>query len=281
MIKVTPVILCGGSGTRLWPLSRAGFPKQFLALTGNESLFQQATLRLMHLGSDDIEVLKPTIVSGEEHRFIIAEQLREVGVEAGTAILEPSARNTAPALTLAALEAQALGQDPVLVVTPADQSISEASEFKQSLQQAIRIANNGDIVILGVQPDRPETGYGYIQATCAVSLTGLTVHRFTEKPSSVIAQQYLTEGGYYWNAGIFVLRASVWLRALNTFRTDIFEAATLAWNQRTRDNLSSIPFFRPDKSNFLAIPSESIDYAVIEHCPNSAFNITMVPLDAG
>lgn len=150
MINVTPVILCGGSGTRLWPLSRAGFPKQFLSLTGNESLFQQAAQRLVALGAEDIQIAKPLIVTGEDHRFLAAEQLREVGIELGAAILEPVGRNTAPALTLAALAAQAEGKDPVLVVTPADQTVASTFAFTQAMQQAVREASGGSIVILGV-----------------------------------------------------------------------------------------------------------------------------------
>ena len=279
-IQVTPVILCGGSGTRLWPLSRAGFPKQFLSLTGNESLFQQAAQRLVALGTNDIQVAKPLIVTGEEHRFLASEQLREVGIDLGVALLEPVGRNTASALTLAALAAQAIGEDPVLVVTPADQTIADTAAFTQAMQQATREAASGSIVILGITPDRPETGYGYIQAT--PSLQGeaeaiYTVQRFVEKPNTETAQQYLNQGGYFWNAGMFVLKASVWLEALQTFRSDIADATRLAWKGKTQDNI----FVRPGKAEFTAIPSESIDYAVMEHCPGSSFPIKMVQLDAG
>lgn len=158
MIKVTPVILCGGSGTRLWPLSRTGFPKQFLCLTGNESLFQQAAQRLAALDNDSIQVAAPVIVSGEDHRFLASEQLREVGVSLGTALLEPTGRNTAPALTVAALAAVQNGQDPVLVVTPADQTMAKPAAFTAAVQHAIAQAERGNIVILGVTPDKPETG---------------------------------------------------------------------------------------------------------------------------
>lgn len=159
MIQVTPVILCGGSGTRLWPLSRTGFPKQFLCLTGNESLFQQAAQRLAGLSQEGIQVAAPLIVSGEDHRFLASEQLREVGINLGTALLEPEGRNTAPALTLAALAATENGQDPVLVVTPADQTVANTAAFTSAVQQAIAQAAQGNIVILGVTPDKPETGY--------------------------------------------------------------------------------------------------------------------------
>jgi mannose-1-phosphate guanylyltransferase/mannose-6-phosphate isomerase len=283
MIQVTPVILCGGSGTRLWPLSRTGFPKQFLCLTGNESLFQQAAQRLAGLGQDGIQVAAPFIVSGEDHRFLASEQLREVGIPLGVALLEPTGRNTAPALTLAALAATENGQDPVLVVTPADQTIADAPAFTAAVQQAIAQAAEGNIVILGVTPDKPETGYGYIRTEPSPSgsepplANVCKVQAFVEKPNLETAQKYLQQGGYFWNAGMFVLRASVWLQALKTFRPDIAQACQAAWAAKKQDAL----FIRPGKEEFAAIPSESVDYAVMEHCPGSAFPIQMVPLDAG
>jgi mannose-1-phosphate guanylyltransferase/mannose-6-phosphate isomerase len=283
MIQVTPVILCGGSGTRLWPLSRTGFPKQFLCLTGNESLFQQAAQRLVALGNDDIQVATPVIVSGEDHRFLASEQLREVGIALGSALLEPMGRNTAPALTLAALAAMQNGQDPVLVVTPADQTIVEPAAFTAAVQQAIAQAKQGNIVILGVTPDKPETGYGYIQVArhCEersdAPIQPLTVQAFVEKPDLPTAQRYLSEGGYYWNAGMFVLKASVWLAAIEQFAPVILQATRTAWDARKTDGA----FVRPGKAEFEAIPSESVDYAVMEHCPGSAFPIQMVPLNAG
>lgn len=276
--QVTPVILCGGSGTRLWPLSRTGFPKQFLCLTGNESLFQQAAQRLADLGNADIQVTAPLIVTGEDHRFLASEQLREVGIELGSALLEPIGRNTAPALTLAALAAVEGGKDPVLVVTPADQTITDAAAFTVATQWAIREAASGSIVILGVTPDRPETGYGYIQSAQGSSTEKtLAVQRFVEKPDAETAQAYLAEGGYFWNAGMFVLRASVWLKALAEFRSDILEATKAAWSKRSAD----AQFVRPGKAEFVAIPPESVDYAAMEQCPGSKFPIKMVPLDAG
>jgi mannose-1-phosphate guanylyltransferase/mannose-6-phosphate isomerase len=280
MINVTPVILCGGSGTRLWPLSRTGFPKQFLCLTGKESLFQQAALRLANLGSAYIQVAAPIIVTGEDHRFLASEQLREIGVELGCALLEPVGRNTAPALTLAALAAMEGGADPILVVTPADQTVVNAHAFTSAMQKAAAEAANGTIVILGVTPNKPETGYGYIQTN--KSLLGEVeaiqlVQRFVEKPDANTAQTYLNEGGYYWNAGMFVLKASVWLKALEQFRSDILQATQTAWGKRTADN----QFVRPGKAEFASIPSESVDYAAMERCPGSSFLIKMVPLDAG
>ena len=276
MINITPVILCGGSGTRLWPLSRTGFPKQFLCLTGHESLFQQAALRLANLASPEISVASPVIVSGEDHRFLASEQLRETGIGLGQALLEPVGRNTAPALTLAALAAIETGQDPILVVTPADQTVARPAAFTTAMQQAIAEAATGSIVILGIQPDRPETGYGYIKTAVSPAPT-LAVERFVEKPDAATAQTYLDEGGYYWNAGMFVLKASVWLKALEQFRPDILQATQQAWDKRSTD----AAFIRPGKAEFTAIPSESVDYAVMEHCPGSVFPIKMVPLDAG
>lgn len=278
MINVTPIILCGGSGTRLWPLSRVGFPKQFLCLTGRESLFQQAASRLANLCDVATQIASPIIVTGEEHRFLASEQLREIGVELGCALLEPVGRNTAPALTLAALAAMEGGTDPVLLVTPADQTVVNTDAFTSAMQQAVAEATNGTIVILGVTPDKPETGYGYIQINQAETNVGVnTVRRFVEKPDPATAQAYVNEGGYFWNAGMFVLKASVWLNALEKFRPDILRATQVAWDKRSGDNT----FVRPGKAEFATIPSDSVDYAVMEHCPGSSLPIKMVPLDAG
>jgi mannose-1-phosphate guanylyltransferase/mannose-6-phosphate isomerase len=274
--QVQPVILCGGSGTRLWPLSRSGFPKQFLCLTGAESLFQEAANRLMSLSDENVQVADPLVVTGEDHRFLAIEQLREIGIAPSAALLEPVARNTAPALTLAALAAADKGEDPVLVVTPADQTVVDTSAFTRAMHDAVGKAAEGAILILGVTPDRPETGYGYIQAVVAPMPT-LAVERFVEKPDALKAQQYLEEVGYYWSAGMFVLKASVWLKAIESFRPDIAAATRMAWAQRSSD----AAFVRPGKSAFAAIPSESIDYAVMERCPGSLFPIRMVSLDAG
>jgi mannose-1-phosphate guanylyltransferase/mannose-6-phosphate isomerase len=277
-LTVSPVILCGGSGTRLWPLSRTGFPKQFLCLSGQESLFQQAATRLSKLGSNNITISPLLLVTGEDHRFLATEQLREAGIDLGSALLEPAGRNTAPALTLAALAAQATGLDPVLVVTPADQTVTNSVAFTQAMEQAIHEAAIGSIVTLGITPDRPETGYGYINAKeCSNNFTARPVHRFVEKPDIATAQSYLEAGGYFWNAGMFVLKASVWLNALEKFRPDILQATLTAWNQRREDG----HFIRPGEEAFKAIPSESIDYAVMEHAAEAGLPIKMVPLNAG
>ena len=278
MIQVTPVILCGGSGTRLWPLSRTGFPKQFLSLTANESLFQQAAQRVIQLGSNGIAVVSPIVVTGEDHRFLAAEQLREAGIELGCALLEPAGRNTAPALTLAALCAMSGGTDPVLVVTPSDQTVANPASFITAMQSAVQEASTGTIVTLGVTPSHPETGYGYMQCQSGDPVAiAQQVQCFVEKPNTEKAQQYLAEGHYYWNSGIFVLKASTWLNALGKFRPDILRTTQVSWNQRSTDE----KFVRPGKEEFLAIPSESVDYAVMEHCPGSSVPIKMVLLDAG
>lgn len=261
----------------MWPLSRAGFPKQFLSLAGDQTLFQLASERLLALANDQNQVLPLHVVCNEEHRFLAQEQLREVGIDTATFLLEPVGRNTAPALTLAALAAQEAGEDPVLVVIPADQTIADTVVFADAVRLAIDEASHGSIVILGIVPDRPETGYGYIKVDGHTNRTGtFPVERFVEKPDAQTAQRYLEEGGYFWNAGMFVLKASVWLKALGKLRPDILQQAQSAWHGRTQDR----SFVRPDNGTFADIPSESIDYAVIEHCPGQ-FPIAMVPLNAG
>lgn len=276
MVKVRPVILCGGSGTRLWPLSRTGFPKQFLCLNGNATVFQDSTMRLLGLRGEGVEVSPPLVVTNEEHRFLVGQQLREMGVGPVKCLLEPAVRNTAPALTLAALAAVESGEDPVLAVTPSDYTVTDVEAFNDSMYAAIRFATEGAISILGVTPDRPETGYGYIH-TLSTSTSELVVDGFVEKPDENTARRYLEEGGYYWNAGIFVLKASVWLEAIEHFRSDIAAKTRTAWIKRSADG----EFVRPGAREFEDIPSESIDYAVMERCPRSSFPICMVPLDAG
>lgn len=273
---IQPVVLCGGVGTRLWPLSRAGFPKQFLCLVGNDSLFQQSTKRLLAIGKASDAVRHPYIVCNEEHRFLAQEQLREIGIESGTFLLEPIGRNTAPALTLAALAARDEGKDPILVVTPADQSIRDEHAYCLTMQQAVDVAALGSIVIVGITPDRPETGYGYIKVASCEELMGAVEH-FVEKPDLPTAQAYLDEGCYFWNAGIFVLKASVWLAALEAFHPDILQATSDAWACKQSDGA----FIRPNRTEFEAMLGESVDCAVIEKCPASIFPIKMVPMDAG
>jgi len=270
-MNVTPIILCGGSGTRLWPLSRAGFPKQFLVLSGEHSLFQQAVHRLQSLASEGIALSNPLVVCNDEHRFLALEQLRELRTEPAALLLEPEGRNTAPALTLAALQALEGGADPVLVVTPSDHMVTDVAAYSTAVRQAARMAAEGAIVVLGISPDRPETGYGYIHANSAEVL------EFVEKPDVGTAQGYLDAGDYYWNSGMFVLRASNWMAALERFRPDIAAATKAAFALRNRDGY----FVRPGKDEFAAVPSESVDYAVMERCPGSGLPMQMQPLTAG
>lgn len=290
MAFVVPVILCGGSGTRLWPLSRSGFPKQFLVLSGDgssQSLFQQAIERIRSVGSADISLGKTLVVTNEDHRFLVLDQLRDLNSIDATLLLEPVGRNTAPALTMASFYAtqHSNGQDPILVITPADQTIQNQGAFTKALRDCIQAvqSNPQSIAILGIKPTAPETGYGYIQRSGTKDQNNAyVVDRFVEKPDSNTAKTYLENGNYLWNSGMFVLSASTWLAALREYRTDIFAASDKAWQAKSEDGSSGISFIRPGKSEFEAIPSESIDYAVIEKCPGSQlFPIKMVELDAG
>jgi len=299
MTSVTPVILCGGSGTRLWPLSRSGFPKQFLVLSGDDSsqsLFQQAITRVNAIASPQIHLGTTLIVTNEDHRFLALDQLRELKNVKATLLLEPTGRNTAPALTLAAFQAKGSvsgagvdgGQDPdpILVITPADQTVKNTVVFIKALQDCVALVGADQakqtIAILGITPTAPETGYGYIQRSGSKGAhSEYTVEQFVEKPDATTAQTYLDNGNYLWNSGMFVLRASTWLAALKAFRPDIFGATETAWVAKTTDQSDHTSFVRPDEAIFKTIPSESIDYAVIEKCPGSLFAIKMVELDAG
>lgn len=279
MIHIKPVILCGGSGTRLWPLSRAGFPKQFLVLSGKNSLFQQAVERVNGHYPENICVGETLIVTGEEHRFLVLDQLRDMSSPVNAKVLlEPEGKNTAPALTLAALEAVKNGEDPVLLVVPADQTIQNLEVFTDAIQRSIQVAATGALVILGIKPTGPETGFGYIRQKGIVGKFGeVDVAEFVEKPDLGTAQLYLASGEYSWNAGMFVVRASVWLSALETFRADISDATRLAFEGAITDR----QFIRSNEDLFKLIPAESVDYAVIENCPDSIFKVQMISLDAG
>jgi mannose-1-phosphate guanylyltransferase / mannose-6-phosphate isomerase len=280
---VTPVVLCGGSGTRLWPLSRAGFPKQFLAVHGESSLFQNTVKRLLALELLGVKLQPCLVVTHEEHRFLASEQLREMQIQQALLLLEPTARNTAAALTLAALQATQGGADSILIASPSDHHVADHEAFTHSLLQAIDVAESGAITILGIKPDQPETGYGYVQFSSAESTRkGYQVLRFVEKPSLDLAQQYLASGDFAWNGGIFVLKASLWLTVLDQFRPDILQACQEAWRINTHDALrNGLVFVRPNADLFAKVPSQSIDYAVMEKCPGSGTDIRMVVLDAG
>jgi mannose-1-phosphate guanylyltransferase/mannose-6-phosphate isomerase len=293
MNLVIPVILSGGSGTRLWPLSRVGLPKQFLVLPGsgtNQSLFQQAITRINGIGQlyknhTDIQIGSTLVITNEEHRFLVLEQLRELDSVDCTLLLEPVGRNTAPALSMAAFyAAQIAGDDPILVITPSDQTIQNLDTFTKALHDCIRVVEAKDeaIVLLGIKPSSAETGYGYVKRSKLKDFNNsYVVENFVEKPNAKTAQTYLENSDYLWSAGIFVLRASTWLAALQEFRPDIFESSQKAWQVNTKDSISLIQFIRPGVNEFKNIPSESIDYAVIEKCPGSRFLMKLVELDAG
>jgi mannose-1-phosphate guanylyltransferase/mannose-6-phosphate isomerase len=287
MALVIPVILCGGSGTRLWPLSRSGFPKQFLVLSGDgtsQTLFQQAVTRVNSVANSKIALGNTLVVTNEDHRFLVLDQLREMKSVDATVLLEPASRNTAPALSMAAFCAQQLHEDPILVITPADQTIQNLAAFTKAIQDCITTveASTKSVCILGITPSTPETGYGYIARSGSKDHNNAyVVDRFVEKPDLIKAQEYLTNGNYLWNSGMFVLRASTWLAALKEFRADIYEASQKAWQNKSEDSADGVSFVRPGKEEFKSVPSESIDYAVIEKCPGSQYPIKMVELDAG
>jgi mannose-1-phosphate guanylyltransferase/mannose-6-phosphate isomerase len=276
MAELQPVILSGGSGTRLWPLSREHHPKPLLRLTGKHSLLQQTALRLRGLAGR----CAPIVVCNEEHRFISAEQLREAGEPARALILEPAGRNTAPALCLAALEASRGGADPVLIVLPADHLVLDARRLRAALRAAARHAAAGDFVVFGVPPDRAETGFGYLRAGRRVGKGARELQAFVEKPDAARARRYVASGNYAWNSGMFMLRASVWLRVVERYCPEIAAAVRSAWSALERDH----EFLRVGRRAFLRCPSQSIDKAVAE--PLAAdrrppCRAVMVALDAG
>jgi mannose-1-phosphate guanylyltransferase/mannose-6-phosphate isomerase len=256
---ICPVILSGGSGTRLWPLSREQYPKQLLELSGELSMLQATASRLKGLAYPD-GVAAPIVVCNEEHRFITAQQLHEIGCQGARILLEPCGRNTAPALTLAALICEQAGGDPVMLVMPADHVIPDAPAFHEIVLRGAARARAGAMVTFGVQPTRPETGYGYIRTgeTCGSEV--FQIQGFVEKPVAEVAEQYVSCGQYLWNSGLFMMRASVWLRAIGHFQPDILRACRGALGKGRQDK----DFSRLDPAEFAACPSDSIDYAVME-----------------
>ena len=263
-----PVIMAGGTGSRLWPLSRQLNPKQLLKLCGDSTLLQQTLSRLAGL-----ETASPVIICNEDHRFMVAEQLRQLGVSNASMMLEPYGRNTAPAVALAALHAIGNGQDPVLLVLAADHFIADSQAFQQTVMAGEPLASEGQLVTFGVVPTHAETGYGYIQRGAALPAPGFAVARFVEKPDVSAAESYLESGDYYWNSGMFMFKASAYLEALREFRPDILEACTRATEAGSRD----MDFVRVGADAFYTCPDDSIDYAVMEKARNSA----VIPLDAG
>lgn len=265
MNNILPVILSGGSGTRLWPLSREAYPKQFLPLVGQTTMVQATWQRVASLAGK-----RPIIVANQEHRFIVAEQLMEVGAKPEAIILEPIGRNTAPAIAIAALEATRNGDDALLLVLPSDHVVQDEAIFHESVKAAEGIANEGKLVTFGVVPSGPETGYGYIKAIPGQGPRA--VERFVEKPNLETAKAYVASGEYYWNSGMFLFKASSYLDALEKFQPAMLEACRRSFEQAKRDE----DFIRLDATTFAQCPSDSIDYAVMEKTEDAA----VVPLDA-
>lgn len=282
MNGLLPVILCGGSGTRLWPLSRQQYPKQMLTLSGSHTMLQATALRVHETGlPDDWQLLPPLVIGQEDCRFLTRDQLQQVGLNASRILLEPAGRNTAPALTIAALASLAGGNDPVMIVMPADHVIIAEDRFQQALVQALQLAEQGRVVTFGVLPTMAETGYGYIRCGQRIDHHAASeIIQFVEKPDRDTAQKYVADGHYWWNSGIYLMRASIWLTQIERFRPDILQACRHAAAKGTSDD----EFMRVDRSAFMACPSESIDYAVMEPLTASdhAHQFSAVqPLDAG
>ncbi len=283
-VRIAPVILSGGSGTRLWPLSRKLFPKQLLPLIGERTLLQDTVARLSSLNQS---LENPIVVCNEEHRFLVAEQLREMGSEKYRIILEPVGRNTAPALTLAALDLSAR-QDAIMLVMPADHVIQDVAAFHAAIRDAAILARADYLVTFGITPDKPETGYGYIRKGEQIqevfgqtSCPSYSIDVFVEKPDLDTAKSYISSGRYLWNSGMFMMKASVWLDALSHCRPDILDSCRKSYDRGCSDR----DFYRAEVDSFEACPSESIDYAVMESISQSGassrFKSAVVPLTAG
>lgn len=270
---ILPVILSGGAGTRLWPLSRELYPKQLLPLVGANTMLQETVARLQ--GVD--QAASPLVICNEAHRFMVAEQLRLMGVETAEIILEPVGRNTAPAVAVAALHATALGEDPLLLILPADHVIKNVTVFQKMVQAAAELAARGSLVTFGIVPNSPETGYGYIRAEQKQKLecseSAYAVASFVEKPDIETAKEYLASGEYYWNSGMFMFRASTYLAELEKQAPEILSACRKAVDSMGQD----LDFLRLDVDAFTSSPSDSIDYAVMEKTASAA----VIPLDAG
>ncbi|ARP80787.1 mannose-1-phosphate guanylyltransferase/mannose-6-phosphate isomerase [Bordetella genomosp. 8] len=263
-----PVILCGGSGSRLWPLSRELLPKQFIRLTGERSLLQNTVMRL----ANSADATRPLLVCNDAHRFIAAEQLQELDDIQPELLLEPCARNTAPAIAAAALRAMRDGEDPVMLVVPSDHVMEEGEALRDAFRVAHEAASNGALVTFGIRPSAPLTGYGYLRTEPSDG-AWRRVEAFVEKPNAERAEEFLRDGGYYWNSGMFAFRASVFLGELERLAPAMLDAVRAA----VRDGVGDDSAFRLDAAAFAACPSDSIDYAVMERTDSAV----AVPLDAG
>jgi len=275
-MNILPVILAGGAGNRLWPLSRKKYPKQFLNLTGNESstMLQDTLNRL-----DNLTTLPATLICNDDHRFIAAEQVRQLGLKDCSIILEPVGRNTAPAIALAAFNAIKDGEDPLMLVLASDHNIRDSQKFCRIVDSACEQAAMGKLVTFGIVPNKPETGYGYIKRGTKEEGGGFTVDQFVEKPNLETARQYLDSGEFYWNSGMFLFNASVYLDALKEFAPKIFDAC----EQSMADVKNDLDFIRINEDAFKSCPDDSIDYAVIERLTGTedSSKVVVVPLDVG
>lgn len=267
--EIVPVILSGGSGTRLWPLSRQQCPKQFLPVVGEDTLFQATLKRLKGISG----IQAPIVVCNESHRFLVAEQLRLVNQEHQGILLEPCARNTAPAIALAALHAQQHDDQAILLVLPADHVIGDVAVFQSVLLQGLELVCSGKLLTLGIVPDRMETAYGYLRKGSALGLGGYAVDAFVEKPDVVMAEKYVVSGDYLWNSGMFMFRADVLLAELERFQPEILQACEQSLATQAHD----LDFIRVEATAFARSPDISIDYAVMEHTDNAI----VMPLQAG
>ena len=267
MSKVLPVLLCGGSGTRLWPLSREAYPKQFLPLAGDVSLLQATCLRVQGLPGAE----SPLLISNEEHRFMVAEQCRQIGVAPAAIILEPMGRNTAPAIAVAALHAMKTQDDPVLLVLPSDHVLRDEEGFCNAVIAALPAAEQGALLTFGIVPTAAETGFGYIKASLGEGVRA--VEQFVEKPDQATAEKYLATGEYFWNSGMFLFRASRFIEELEKFAPEILRQCQAAIAHAKRD----VDFLRLDKEAFAACPADSIDYAVMEKTAEAK----VLPIDVG